>query len=125
MAMVMPRARSSGALSIWSNGVKSANPLEAWRLVIAAVRVVLPWSTWPMVPTLTCGLLRSNFFFAMSLLLMGTDDGADFNGAARLRPVACVLFVLSIVQHGPWPRTDAGSGDWIRTSDSAGMNRVL
>jgi hypothetical protein len=29
--------------------------------VIAAVRVVLPWSTWPMVPTLTCGLLRSKF----------------------------------------------------------------
>lgn len=25
----------------------------------AAVRVVLPWSTWPMVPMLTCGLVRS------------------------------------------------------------------
>jgi hypothetical protein len=30
-------------------------------LVIAAVSVVLPWSTWPMVPTFRCGLLRSNF----------------------------------------------------------------
>jgi hypothetical protein len=30
-------------------------------MVSAAVRVVLPWSTWPMVPMLTCGLLRSNF----------------------------------------------------------------
>jgi len=29
-------------------------------VVIAAVSVVLPWSTWPMVPTLTCGLVRSN-----------------------------------------------------------------
>jgi hypothetical protein len=29
-------------------------------VAIAAVRVVLPWSTWPMVPTLTCGLVRSN-----------------------------------------------------------------
>ena len=28
-------------------------------------QVVLPWSTWPMVPTLTCGLVRSNFCFAM------------------------------------------------------------
>ena len=28
--------------------------------VMAAVSVVLPWSTWPMVPTFTCGLLRSN-----------------------------------------------------------------
>src|SRR3989344_6550081 len=27
---------------------------------MAAVRVVLPWSTWPMVPTLRCGLERSN-----------------------------------------------------------------
>lgn len=24
------------------------------------VVVVLPWSTWPIVPTLTCGLVRSN-----------------------------------------------------------------
>src|SRR5450830_662542 len=123
--MVMPRAFSSGAASIWSYAFASPPNFFDRTVAIAAVRVVLPWSTWPMVPTLTCGLVRSNFFFAMSLLLMGTDDGADFNGAARLRPVACVLFVLSIVQHGPWPRTDAGSGDWIRTSDSAGMNRVL
>jgi hypothetical protein len=24
---------------------------------MAAVKVDLPWSTWPMVPTLTCGLV--------------------------------------------------------------------
>src|SRR5579872_2303285 len=35
--------------------------------VIAAVRLVLPWSTWPIVPMLTCGLLRSNFAFPMEL----------------------------------------------------------
>ena len=34
-------------------------------LVMAAVRVVLPWSMCPIVPTFTCGLFRSNFFFAM------------------------------------------------------------
>ena len=34
--------------------------------MIAAVRLVLPWSMWPIVPTLTCGLVRSNFFLAMS-----------------------------------------------------------
>ena len=33
--------------------------------VIAAVRVVLPWSTWPMVPMLTWGLVRSNFCLAI------------------------------------------------------------
>lgn len=27
-------------------------------LVMAAVSVVLPWSTWPMVPTFMCGLVR-------------------------------------------------------------------
>lgn len=30
-------------------------------MVSAAVSVVFPWSTWPMVPMLTCGLVRSNF----------------------------------------------------------------
>jgi hypothetical protein len=33
--------------------------------VRAAVRVVLPWSTWPIVPTLTWILLRSNCSFAI------------------------------------------------------------
>src|SRR5438477_5635582 len=66
MAMVMPRSFSSGALSISSNGVKSARPLSASTLVMAAVRVVLPWSMWPMVPMFTWGLLRSNFFLPMS-----------------------------------------------------------
>ncbi len=65
MAIVMPRSRSSGALSISSNGVKSAMPLSASTLVIAAVSVVLPWSMWPIVPMFTWGLLRSNFFFAI------------------------------------------------------------
>src|SRR5215208_1097626 len=65
MAMVIPRCRSSGALSIWSKGVKSACPFKASVLVIAAVSVVLPWSTCPMVPTFACGLVRSNRFFAI------------------------------------------------------------
>ena len=40
-------------------------PASASTLVMAAVRVVLPWSMWPIVPTLTWGLLRSNVFLAM------------------------------------------------------------
>src|SRR5258705_9380892 len=56
-----------------------AQPLSADTLVKAAVRVVLPWSMWPMVPTLTCGLLRSNFSLAMSAILayVRSCDGAD------------------------------------------------
>src|SRR5713101_6841953 len=67
--MVMPRSRSSGALSIESNGRNSAPPRRARVLVMAAVSVVLPWSMCPMVPTFTCGLVRSNFFFATLLAL--------------------------------------------------------
>jgi hypothetical protein len=45
--MVMPRAFSSGAASIWSYALASPpNSLDS-TVVIAAVRVVLPWSTWP------------------------------------------------------------------------------
>src|SRR5229473_7180204 len=69
MAMVIPRSRSSGALSIESKARYSPPPFR-WRyLVIAAVSVVLPWSMWPIVPILTCGLLRSNFSFAIILNL--------------------------------------------------------
>jgi hypothetical protein len=42
MAMVMPRSRSSGALSMLSKLRKVASPLSASVLVIAAVSVVLP-----------------------------------------------------------------------------------
>jgi hypothetical protein len=34
--------------------------------VIAAVNDVLPWSTWPIVPMLQWGFVRSNFAFAMT-----------------------------------------------------------
>ena len=41
----MPRAFSSGALSIWSYAMNFARPFFASTFVIAAVNVVLPWST--------------------------------------------------------------------------------
>src|SRR5712672_487635 len=62
----MPRAFSSGALSIESKLRNLTFGLcLASVLVIAAVSVVLPWSICPIVPILTCGLLRSNFSFAI------------------------------------------------------------
>src|SRR3989337_637985 len=77
----MPRSRSSGALSISSNGVNSAMPFSACRFVMAAVRVVLPWSMWPIVPMFTWGFVRSNFFLPMILLpvlaLLARDPGDD------------------------------------------------
>ncbi len=67
--MVIPRAFSSGALSMESNALTVIFGLcFANTFVIAAVKVVFPWSTCPIVPMLTCGFDRSNFSFAMSLL---------------------------------------------------------
>jgi len=67
--MVIPRSFSSGALSIDSYARTSAMPFFANAIVMAAVSVVLPWSTWPIVPTFTCGLSRLKASFAISILL--------------------------------------------------------
>src|SRR5712672_2997485 len=72
------RPCDSEALATSSYEMNFAQPLSDDTLVRAAVRVVLPWSMWPMVPTLTCGLLRSNFSLAMSAILaLRSCDGAD------------------------------------------------
>src|SRR6516162_7478672 len=70
--MVIPRSFSSFALSIWSKGVKgfTSGYLSCSTLVIAAVRVVLPWSMCPMVPMFTCGLVRSNLALATAISLL-------------------------------------------------------
>ena len=60
------RPCDSDALATSSYEMNFAQPLSDDTFVSAAVSVVLPWSMWPMVPTLTCGLLRSNFSLAMS-----------------------------------------------------------
>src|SRR3954453_11307341 len=83
MAMVMPRSFSSGALSIWSKGGKSARPLSARTLVMAAVSVVLPWSMWPIVPMLTWGLVRSNFCLDMASPLLPSNPRHDLLGDLR------------------------------------------
>src|ERR1700751_2842086 len=57
----------SEALATWSYGTYVPQPLSAEILVSAAVVVVLPWSTWPIVPTFTCGFTRSNFSLAIVL----------------------------------------------------------
>src|SRR5215213_8978789 len=81
MEIVMPRAFSSGALSIWSKAVKETLGFWSCRtLVMAAVSVVLPWSMWPIVPTLRCGLVRSNFCFAMGAPLLASYPGHDLAG---------------------------------------------
>src|SRR5688572_33262511 len=80
----MPRSRSSGALSIWSNATLFASPFAAWIVVIAAVSVVFPWSTCPIVPTFTCGFVRSNFALAIYRFPLRLDLVDDLVGL-RLR----------------------------------------
>src|SRR6516162_10907758 len=55
----VPCAADALATSWYETNVPQ--PCSAETFVIAAVSVVLPWSTWPIVPTLQWGLLRSNF----------------------------------------------------------------
>src|SRR3954453_21599957 len=81
--MVIPRAFSSGSLSIWSYAVNVAPPDSARTLVIAAVSDVLPWSTWPIVPMLQCGLVRSNFALA---IVLSVDPATDLERLNRCLP---------------------------------------
>src|SRR5256885_7014269 len=61
-------------------------PCSASTFVIAAVSVVLPWSMCPIVPTLRCGFVRSNFCLAIpSFLYLGS---ALFGNAALLGDLA-------------------------------------
>src|SRR2546422_11314451 len=83
--MVIPRSRSSGALSIDSKARYSEPPFMARYLVIAAVSDVLPGSIWPIVPMFTCGLVRSNFFLATGRLLLLFLDADRPVHQARLR----------------------------------------
>ena len=62
---------------------------------MAAVSVVLPWSMWPMVPTLTCGLVRSNFFLPMAfsvplLLVLLAGSHLSSGGPAHDRALATI-----------------------------------
>src|SRR5437868_6548772 len=58
-------------------------PLAADTFVSAAVVVVVPWSTCPIVPTFTCGLFRSNFALAMMPFLGIVYSGAAGTGPGR------------------------------------------
>src|SRR4051812_17012088 len=91
MLMVMPRARSSGARSIWSNATNSVTPgcAAASTFVIAAVSVVLPWSMWPIVPMLRWVLSR---WYVCLLMVLCSCAGARARRAreGRMpRPVGC------------------------------------
>ena len=59
--MVIPRSRSSGALVDLVEGESFTTEVLGQHVGDGGGQGGLPWSAWPMVPTFTCGLLRSNF----------------------------------------------------------------
>src|ERR687898_868828 len=101
--MVMPRCFSSGALSICSKATAwlagSSGTRLASTLVIAAVKVVLPWSTWPMVPTFRCGFVLSNLPLAIILLLplgyLGRDALGHLGIVIELHGERCAALRLA------------------------------
>src|SRR5262245_56967907 len=95
--MVMPWSRSSGALS--SSAQSRARPpcSAAMTLVRAAVRVVLPWSTCPMVPTFTCCL---PMFFLLVAGRAGPEkrkapSGSRRRGLLRDDPLLLADYLIS------------------------------
>ena len=81
---MIPRAFSSGALSIESNvRTEIFGFFCASTIVIAAVNVVFPWSTCPIVPTFTCGFVRSNFCLAIEPPSSVVRDDASGRVATR------------------------------------------
>merc|ERR1719370_1798155 len=70
--MAIPLFLSSGALSMAAESLNLASFLSlfASTLVMAAVRVVLPWSTCPIVPMLQWGLSLLNTSFSPSALVV-------------------------------------------------------
>ncbi len=51
--------------------------------MIAAVSDVLPWSTWPIVPTLQCGFVRANFSLAIGSLRLTSLNSGQRGGGGR------------------------------------------
>src|SRR5581483_2831025 len=59
------RPCAADAFATSSYGTYVAHPFVAATFVIAAANVVFPCSTCPLVPTFTCGFVRSNLTFPM------------------------------------------------------------
>src|SRR5690606_33215800 len=130
----MPRAFSSGARSIASYALNSPPKRSAPTFVSAAVSVVLPWSTWPIVPTFTWGLVRSNLPFAMTNLADVVCGAHEWNRTIDLLLTKEVLYRLSYVSVEPgcvFPVTDrverngAGDGNRTRTLSLEGCGSTI
>jgi hypothetical protein len=72
--------------------------------VIAAVNVVFPWSTCPIVPTFTCGFVRSNLAFAMVALSVvvpwcSVALGDSYQLSAISHQLSAISYQLSAISY--------------------------
>src|ERR1041384_7301162 len=89
------------------------HPLSALTFDNAAVNVVFPWSTCPIVPTFTCGLVRSNFALAIALprflvRSLGPSSRAGLNRCPHPPKVGALQRDLRAVSRGG--RGERGGG---------------
>src|SRR6185295_19076394 len=78
---------------------------------MAAVSDVLPWSTCPIVPTLQCGLFRSNFALPIFFFRHSVSSSAHcFNSRSRPSQTACRLG-----RSHSAPQAKVGAGEGNRT----------
>src|SRR3546814_7426762 len=94
--------------------------------VIAAVRDVLPWSTWPIVPMLQCGFVRSNFAFAMTRTLLDVSQGTRSRGERPPRPGLTLDLAGPTLRAGSASRSPgAGDGNRTRTTSLEGWGSTI
>src|SRR3954452_23084714 len=75
MVTVLVASRTVPPLAMSAYDLTLALPLAARTARMAAVRVVLPWSMCPIVPTLTCGLVRVNTSLAIVTPVVSWNRG--------------------------------------------------
>src|ERR1700722_17605496 len=88
-------------MSLYPFAVTELGNFAAERALSAAVRVVLPWSMCPIVPTFTWGLVRLNSPLAMSR----TSKQLSSNHPPTTRGKPLVLREQSLAISGHWGLT--------------------
>src|SRR5262249_2329605 len=84
IVMIFPFSRTPPPRAMYSYDCTLPPQRWAWRALMAAVSVVLPWSMWPIVPTLTCGFVRVRGSLAMSPPKRVLRGGANRAGKRRI-----------------------------------------
>src|SRR5689334_11487117 len=89
---------------------------------MAAVRVVLPWSMCPIVPTLTCGLVLEKISFAIGCSapygIPDVNSPAEDRPAAHTNPPLVFFSISSISARAERAIQRSGADRWRRDGHS-------